>query len=166
MTDDNNTLDSTVADGTTKPTEGRTFTQDEVNRIVQERLAKERNKLNPPPLSDKEQELAEREKTLAQKEFEHSTRDILKENNLPDKILTVLNASDADGLKKALDILDEIFDYRHESLAVYVHNKDGTMKRYRPGDPNMPKFTSLGGSSSASKLPDPIRRGFGLNRKE
>ena len=37
-------LQNTSAEGTQTGTEGKTFTQDDVNRIVQERLAKERGK--------------------------------------------------------------------------------------------------------------------------
>ena len=39
-------LQNTSAEGTQTGTEGKTFTQDDVNRIVQERLAKERGKGN------------------------------------------------------------------------------------------------------------------------
>ena len=37
-------LQNTSTEGTQTSTEGKTFTQEDVNRIVQERLAKERSK--------------------------------------------------------------------------------------------------------------------------
>lgn len=60
--------------GTTPATEGKTFTQDDVNRIVQERLAKEREKASVKP-DDAAASLAEREKALAQRELEITRRD-------------------------------------------------------------------------------------------
>lgn len=162
---DENT-DLTVDTGTPTPQEaGRTFTQDEVNRIVQDRLAKERNKLSPPPLSEKELELAEREKKLAQREFEQAARDILDKHKLSDKLLTVLNVSDADGLTKALDILDEEFDFKEEGPRIYYKNPDDTWTRHKRGDP-VPRAVASTTHIGQRSAPDPIRQGMGLNWKE
>ncbi len=53
-----------------KPTQGKTFTQDEVNRIVSDRLAKEREKTAQATQEDeREQGLKAREANLAKAEF-------------------------------------------------------------------------------------------------
>ena len=56
---DNNTQtgeNTNTSQGNTPQSEGRTFTQEDVNRIVQERLAKERNKSAQNPDLDKREE--------------------------------------------------------------------------------------------------------------
>ena len=54
-------LQNTSAEGTQTSTEGKTFTQEDVNRIVQERLAKERGKAsNSEDLEKRSAELEKR----------------------------------------------------------------------------------------------------------
>lgn len=95
-------IKNTSAEGTETSTEGmqqgKTFSQDDVNRIVQERLSKERAKT--------ESGFAEREKELARREFALDARKELSDRGYPEDLLDALNATDANSLKKSLDILD------------------------------------------------------------
>lgn len=71
----------------TNPNEngGKTFTQEQVNAIIGERLAKEKSKADAA-LAEKEQQLAQRELTLTAKER-------LNEMDLPIELLDALNIS-------------------------------------------------------------------------
>ena len=83
---------------------GKTFTQEEVNRIVSERLAKEKNK-GEATLAEREQQFAERERQLANREALFDLKDKLKEMGLPAELLPVLNVQDQKALDAALEAL-------------------------------------------------------------
>ncbi|MBE6984880.1 MAG: hypothetical protein E7434_04580 [Ruminococcaceae bacterium] len=76
----------------------KTFTQEEVNRIVSERLAKERAKHNNP--SVKEQELAARESKLACREY-------LLDTGGDSVLLDILDTNDPDKFKASVEKLRE-----------------------------------------------------------
>lgn len=82
------------------------FTQEDVNRIVSERLARERAKGVP---DEREAALIEREKAVKAKESEYRCRDYLKEINIGENhhqdFLEVLDTSDFDKFKAAVDRL-------------------------------------------------------------
>ena len=102
----------------TNPANGeRTFTQDEVNRIIGERLAKEKAR-GDAASAEREQQLAEREKQLANREALYDLKDQLKEMGLPAELLPVLNVQDKAALTTALEALkthiDETSKNKHE----------------------------------------------------
>ena len=79
---------------------GRTFTQDEVNRIVSDRLAREREKLTQRPQEDeREKALREREEALEARETRNKCEDYLEEVNIGEKY--------RDSFMKLLDVLDK-----------------------------------------------------------
>ncbi len=82
----------------------KTFTQDDVNRIVQERLAKDREKAS--------KELGEREQELAQREFRLNSRQKLIDRGYPDSIMDALNCSSEEAFDKALDVIDGLIKER------------------------------------------------------
>ena len=82
---------------------GRTFTQDEVNRIVSERLAREREKLTGQTKKD------EREKALEAREARLDCREYLDTKGYPAALLEVLDSSDTAKFKAAADKLVELF---------------------------------------------------------
>jgi len=91
-------------DQNTNPTEGqnqegKSFTQDDVNRIVGERLAKEKTK-SDQAFQQKEQELNKRELSLKAKE-------LLSSKGLPLDILEALNYSDEESLNKSIGIIEK-----------------------------------------------------------
>lgn len=99
----------------------RTFTQEEVNRIVGERLAKEKAK-GEAALAEREQQFEARERELANREALYDLKDKLKDMGLPEELLPVLNVQDKAALQTALDALKEYIDekkpHRH-----YIENK-------------------------------------------
>lgn len=78
--------------------DGRMFTQEDVNRIVSERLARERDKL----VDDRENELKAREARL-------DCRDYLDSKKYPAKLLDLLDSSDVEKFKTAADAMVEGF---------------------------------------------------------
>ena len=85
----------------------RTFSQDDVNRIVQERLAKDREKAS--------KELGEREQELAKREFRLNSRQKLIDRGYPESIMDALNCSNEEAFDKALDIIDGLIKERTPS---------------------------------------------------
>lgn len=91
--------------GTGEPAaQGKTFTQEEVNRIVSDRLARERAKAEAPAADERVAELATREEQLKCREL------IADESSIyPAALLKVLDASDFEQFKKTADALLEAF---------------------------------------------------------
>lgn len=82
----------------------KTFTQEQVNAIIGERLAKEKSKADTA-LAEREQQFAEREKALANREAMLDLKDKLNEMGLPAELLPVLNVTDTAALDTALNAL-------------------------------------------------------------
>lgn len=106
------------------------FTQDEVNRIVSERLAREREKLTQQPKEDeREVALREREKAVEAREARYKCEDYLKEINLSTKyrqdFLDVLDTTDFDTFKKIVDRLGKPFIVTVETRGANVAHPMG-----------------------------------------
>lgn len=95
----------------------KTFTQEQVNAIIGERLAKEKTK-GEAALAEREQQFAERERQLANREALFNLKDKLKGKGLPDELLPVLNVTDTAALDTALEALETYIADRIEN-----HNK-------------------------------------------
>ena len=76
------------------------FTQEEVNRIVSDRLARERAKSEPSPLD-------EREQAIKAREAKFDCREYIKSSGLPESLLDVFDTSDAETFKKNVEKLDK-----------------------------------------------------------
>lgn len=88
---------------TTSGTEGQfTFTQEDVNRILGERLAREKSK--------NEATLAEREQELAQRELRLTAQEQLASRGLSADLLDALNVSSPEALEKSLGIIEKLID--------------------------------------------------------
>lgn len=106
------------------------FTQDDVNRIVSERLAREREKLTQQPKEDeRETTLREREKAVEARETRYKCEDYLKEINLSAKyrqdFLDVLDTTDFDTFKKIVDRLGKPFIVTAETRGASVPHPTG-----------------------------------------
>ena len=122
------------------PMEDKTFTQEDVNRIVSERLSKEKSKIDAT--------LAEREQELAHKEFVLSAKEQLTQKGLPVGLLDALNTSTPEAFNSGLEIIEK------------------TIREAQPRQ-NVPRYAE--GTGSAPMLGDDgdsIRKAMGLNRKE
>ncbi len=96
---------NTSTGGTQTGTEGmqggRTFTQEDVNRIVQERLAKERSK----GTGNIEDELNKRAADLDLRERKLTAREKLRENGLPDYLADALNMNTDEDFQKSMEAI-------------------------------------------------------------
>ena len=94
---------NTTAEGTQTGTDGtqgeRTFTQEEVNRIVQERLAKEKSK----GTGNAGDELEKRAAELDLRERRLTAREKLRENGLPDYLVDALNMNTDEDFQKSME---------------------------------------------------------------
>lgn len=81
---------------------GKMFTQDEVNRIISERLTREREKNTANRGDEREQALKARENRL-------ECRDYLAEKGYPSKLIDVLGDMDSEKFKGVVDALAENF---------------------------------------------------------
>lgn len=80
----------------------KTFTQEEVNRIIGERLSKEKSKA--------EALLAQREQELLQKELRLTAREKLSEMDLPIDLLDALNLNNMESIDKSLGVIKNAFE--------------------------------------------------------
>lgn len=86
--------------------EERTFTQEEVNRIVSERLARERAKLTA--------DLEEREKAIKAREISLLASEKLSEAGLPKELISVLKYDDEASLTDAITKLSSLRGFSTE----------------------------------------------------
>lgn len=100
----------------------KTFTQDDVNRIVQERLAKEKAK------NSGEADFAKREQELAQRELHMTAKELLSEKGLPVQLFDALNCTDKETLEKSIATIETVFNE-------YKANATGNIKfkGFQPG---------------------------------
>ena len=125
----------------------KTFTQDDVNRIVQERLAKDREKAS--------KELGEREQELAQREFRLNSRQKLIDKGYPETLLDALNCSSEEAFDKALGIIDGLME---ERLAVKKDDEKQAQLEAGRAKPFTGPLKSFRGTGT-----DPIRKAMNLN---
>lgn len=102
--DENKAMNNQNPDGAWE----KTFSQEDVNRIVGERLAKEKAK--------GEAALAEREQQLAQRELLLTAKEKINEMGLPAELVDALNVSSPEALEKALSTVKTVLDkYKSEA---------------------------------------------------
>lgn len=128
-TADNTTKDNTTKENNKAP-EVKTFTQEEVDKIIEKRLAKERKKAEDEKkeaeklaqmnadekakyeLEKRIKELEGREAELSKKELQNTSLDILVEKGYSaqtsKQLLAFLDYSNADNCKASIDSLDKI----------------------------------------------------------
>lgn len=115
----------------------KTFTQDDVNRIVQERLSKEKNKFT--------EELQKRTAELDKRERKMNAIEKLRENGLPDYLADALNM--------------ETEDTFNESMNAILKMK-GESKTEEPKV--IGKADLIGRIGGLHPKEDPLRQSFGL----
>lgn len=135
-------LQNTSTEGTQTGTEGKTFTQDEVNRIVQERLAKEKGKGN--------EELEKRAAELDLRERKLNAVEALRKNGLPDYLVEALNISTDEAFKASMNAI----------VKMKEETKGSTNEPQKVGRISFPGKITEGNAGS-----DPLRSAFGLNGK-
>ena len=81
---------------------GESFTQEEVNNIVQERLARERAKNEPTPAELREKELTARENKMSCKEY-------IAEQKYPSELLDLFDTADMEQFKGNVEKMKDLF---------------------------------------------------------
>ena len=131
---------------TSQETGEKTFTQEDVNRIVQERLAKEKSKNNG------DADFAKREQELAQRELHMSANEMLSEKGLPVQLFDALNCKDEETLKKSISTIETVFnEYKANAT------KSIQFKSFTPGVPTSPVNAGDGDADDLN-----IRKAMGL----
>jgi len=112
------------------PKEEKAFSQSDVNRIVNKRLAEERNKA--------EALYAQRERALEHKELRLEAADMLRQRKLPMTLAALLDYESREGCAASLDGLEADFQAAvregiHQALRGLGPPKDGAVRRDDPG---------------------------------
>lgn len=130
-------MEKTQIEGEQTITDGKTFTQEDVNRIVQERLAKEKSKGN--------EDLEKRAAELDMRERKMNAVEKLRENNLPDYLVDALNMNTEEDFQRSMEAIIKMKGENTEEPKVVGHcNIIG----------------DVGGSMNNTS--DPVRKAFGL----
>lgn len=99
--ENNNNIDTSINnEGNSGNDNARTFTQEDVNRIVQERLAKEKSKGN--------EDLERRTRELDARERRMNAIDELRKNELPDYLVDALNMNTDQDFRKSLETIKRL----------------------------------------------------------
>lgn len=131
---------------TSQETGEKTFTQEDVNRIVQERLAKEKSKNNG------DADFAKREQELAQRELHMSAKEMLSEKGLPVQLFDALNCKDEETLKKSISTIETVFNEYNANATKSIQ-----FKSFTPGVPTSPVNAGDGDADDLN-----IRKAMGL----
>lgn len=131
----------------------KTFTQEDVNRIVSDRLAKERMKQTTQQteesaqvveqISQREQAASDREAALAARENRLSCVEYIKSKGLDENLMDIFDTSDSHEFQKKVEQLLEL--YPHIDPARYA---------------KMPRFSAPASGRGIIGASDPIAQAF------
>lgn len=131
----------------TTPGPEKLFTQDDVNRIIGERLARVKTEVSPE-LKEKEQELAQRELCL-------DARERLADAGLPKELLTALNCNSREEMENSIKTIQGL-----------LKNGESTQQRqrmtYRVSTGISAHDNKSCGLNGGSNDPASIRKAMGL----
>lgn len=88
--------------------QGRTFTQEEVNSIIRDRLAREREKADPHT-EHREKEIAAREKDISDRENLLACKEYIAKHKYPQALLVLYGTENAEEFKASVDKLVKQF---------------------------------------------------------
>lgn len=120
--------------------EDKTFTQEEVNNIVQDRLAKEKAKYEKQ-LSEVQADVARREKLL-------DARQKLQEKGLPSELAELVKLDDDNSFNTSLELIEKTYNNQQKPDAL-KQGVTGAVTNYNP-------------VSGGAVHNDPIRAAMGL----
>lgn len=145
MSAENTTVESAAQTQAEEKGGQKTFTQEDVNRIVQDRLAKDRAKSS--------EEMSKKEQELAQREFRLNGRQKLLDRGYPESLMDALNCSSEEAFTKALDIIDGL-----------IKSKEASELEKNKARVVFPRVTQNGNSglSRESSFAEGIRRAMNL----
>ena len=127
--------------------EVKTFTQEEVNKIVEKRLNRERQRLAAMgPQTPKEMELAERERAVTEKELRLDAAETFRQEQLPAEALELLNYNDKESCEQSIELVRRVYTQNVQE-AVNRRLRGGVPLK-RPPEDNTPDFRSAFGLSA------------------
>lgn len=143
MSTENLNAETNVTQTENKGETNKTFTQEQVNAIVSDRLARDRQKQS--------EEMSKKEQELAQREFRLNSRQKLIDRGYSESLMDALNCSSEEAFNKALDIIDSLIKERTPS------------KEQAELEKNRARFTTpMNLSSGARREEDPVRKAMNL----
>lgn len=123
---------------------GKMFTQDDVNRIVSERLARDRQERSA------QKEVDARERDLQTRENRMTCREFLNDNKYPAELLDLVDCSDVERFKETIGKINGLYEAAH-NRPYFVSVKAS----------NAPRFCSASdGNRHSGGDYDPIREAF------
>lgn len=140
-----NNMDQNANPATGQGTGEKTFTQEDVNRIVQERLAKEKAK------NSGDADFARREQELVQRELHMTAKEMLSEKGLPVQLFDALNCTDKETMEKSIATMETIFNQYKANAASNIQ-----FKGFQPG------ATGMMPNADATAEDIEIRKAMGL----
>lgn len=140
MSDINNTSTEGTQTSTEGMQQGKTVTQDDVNRIVQDRLAKEKGKVDA--------EIAKRTAELDKRERRMNAVQKLRDSGLPDYLVDALNMDTDEAFEQSLEAIRKM----KGETTVSQQKEEGAIIGY--GNPI--------GVVNKGHGPDDLRLAFGL----
>ncbi len=121
-----NSMNQSADPAAVQGTGEKTFTQEDVNRIVQERLAKEKVK------NSGEADFVKREQELAQRELHMTAKELLSEKGLPVQLFDALNCTDKESMEKSIATIETIFNQYRANATSNIQ-----FKGFQPGGTGM-----------------------------
>lgn len=149
---ENNTVnqqETNTAEGTNSQQQEKLFTQDDVNRIVGERLSRVKNDVSP--------ELQERERKAAQRELQLDARERLIDAGLPKELLGAINCSTKEDMENSIKVIQSL--YGNKNAENGTQGKTGT---YRVISTSTGSKNNGSGYGNGVNDPAEIRRAMGL----
>ncbi len=117
---DGNNMENATTGGQTGAEEEKTFTQSEVDGLIEKRLARERKKL----AKNNSLDIETREKELNKRELRADMRERLADADLSKDILDILDYTDEESCTESLETIKRIIDQevkkqlaKHQSIA-------------------------------------------------
>lgn len=119
--------------------EDKTFTQEEVNAIIQDRLGKEKAK-HEKQMLDLQKDVSRREKRL-------QALETLNEKGLPNELVDLVRLDDDEAFNTSIELLEKT--YKNNNIAGEQNNVRGLYSSYTPTGGGAPNI-------------DPVRAAMGL----
>ncbi len=120
--------------------EPKLFTQEELNKVVNDRLTRERKGFDErlqKAVSEREIELNQREQAILNREVRALAVDLLEERGLPRQLVDAVNLTDPDACARSMDALEGAF---RQAVQCAV---DQRMKGTPPRGGNTPDATRI-----------------------
>jgi len=138
--DENNVLGTEQQETaeSTPQEEVKTFTQEEVDKIVEKRLNRERRKLTGMLNGEdpREASIMERERAVTIRELRADTKDMLLEKGLPMEAFDLLDYTDKESCVKSIETLEAIVEVVVNRRVERRLFGDAPIKKAPPFDPN------------------------------